>query len=38
MSDWKKTSPALKYQYNIKQKTDENKAEYNLGDLKWIQY
>ena len=38
MSDKKKTSPALKYQYNIKQKSDKSKAEYNLGDLKWIQY
>ena len=26
------------YQYSIKQKSDENKAEYSLGDLELIQY
>ena len=26
------------YQYNVKQKTDENKAKYQLGDIWLIQY
>ena len=26
------------YQYNIKQKSDENKGKYQLGDYKLIQY
>ena len=26
------------HQYSIKQKSDENKSEYSLGDLKLIQY
>ena len=36
MSDQENLS--LQHQYSIKQKSDENKAEYSLGDLKLIQY
>ena len=36
MSDQENLSS--QHQYSIKQKSDENKAEYSLGDLKLIQY
>ena len=29
---------SLRYQYNIKQTSDENKEKYQLGDYKLIQY
>ena len=36
MSDQENLSS--QHQYSIKQKSDENKSEYSLGDLKLIQY
>ena len=37
MSDQEKASP-YNLRYNFKQKSDENKVEYDLGDFKLIQY
>ena len=35
---WPRQNFSLQHQYNIKQKSDENKEKYQVGDYRFIQY
>ena len=36
--EWPRQNFSLRYRYNVKQTSDENKEKYQLGDYKLIQY
>ena len=36
--EWPRQNFSLRYRYNVKETSDENKEKYQLGDYKLIQY